>query len=279
MREERWTFRGLPFGGLSWGEPTGVPTVLLHGFLDHAGSWARVAAGLPGFLVAPDLRGHGHSAWVGPGETYHFPEYLADLDALVDHLGGRVSLVGHSMGGTLASIYAGARPGAVERLAAVDGLGLPDGGAQARDRMVQFLDGVRRTDTPSTRTTPPMPTLAVAADRLRRAWPGLDDPFALALAERGARPVEGGFAWRYDPRHRIRSAAPYRQDHHRQFLDAITCPVLSIHPERSPFAPADVDRLESAIRDLRVEILPNAGHMAQLDAPDALAMRLRAFLG
>lgn len=275
MNEARYTLRGLPFAALEWGEPAPEipPTLLLHGFLDHAGSWSRVAEQLDGHVVAFDLRGHGHSAWVGPGESYHFSEYLADVDALVTTLGGRVRLVGHSMGGTVATLYAGARPGAVERLAIVDGIGLPDGGAGARDRMVQFLDGIARVRNPR-----PYPTIAAAAERLLSTWSGLDPAWAISLAERGTRPVEGGFVWRYDPRHLVRAAVPYRQDQHLRFLVAIRCPVLSVHPEHSLFAAADVATLEAAILDLVVREVPGAGHMTQLDAPRALAAHLREFL-
>lgn len=272
-REVRHTLRGLPFAALEWGTPGGIPTLLVHGFLDHAGSWSRVAERLDGHVVALDLRGHGHSAWVGPGESYHFSEYVADVDALVAALGGRVRLVGHSMGGTVASIYAGARPAAVERLAIVDGMGLPDGGAGARDRMIQFLDGITRV-----RAHRPYPTLAAAAARLVTTWSGLDPAWALELAERGTRPVEEGFVWRYDPRHLVRAPVPYRQDQHVRFLAAIACPVLSVHPERSLFAAADVAVCEGAIPDLVVREVAGAGHMTQLDAPLALAELLAAFL-
>ncbi|MDP2312578.1 MAG: alpha/beta hydrolase [Pseudomonadota bacterium] len=272
-REARYTLRGLPFAALEWGEPDGRPTVLVHGFLDHAGSWARVAERLGGHVVALDLRGHGHSTWIGPGESYHFPEYVADIDALVTALGGRIRLVGHSMGGTIASLYAGARPDAVERLAIVDGLGLPDGGGGARDRMVQFLDGIARS-----RPHRPYPTIDAAAARLQSTWSGLDAAWALELAARGTRAVEGGFVWRYDPRHLVRAAVPYRQDQHLRFLAEIRCPVLSVHPERSLFAPADIGVLEGAIPDLRIQEVPGAGHMTQLDAPAALAAHLVPFL-
>lgn len=287
-RETRYTLRALPFAALEWGEPAlseggaseggvsegAVPTLLLHGFLDHAGSWSRVAEQLSGHVVALDLRGHGRSAWVGPGESYHFAEYLADLDALVTTLGGRVRLVGHSMGGSIASIYAGARPEAVDRLAIVDGIGLPDGGAGARDRMVQFLDGIARV-----RPHRAYPTVAAAAARLVATWSGLDPAWALELAERGTRPVDEGFVWRYDPRHLVRAPVPYRQDQHLRFLTAIRCPVLSVHPERSLFSASDVALLEAAIPDLVVRKVPGAGHMTQLDAPLALAGLLDSFLG
>ncbi|MFN7144999.1 MAG: alpha/beta fold hydrolase [Myxococcota bacterium] len=271
MTERTWSLRGLTFGGLVWGDAVGVPTVFLHGFLDHAGSWERVAAGLDGHRIALDLRGHGRSDWIAPGGSYHFPEYVADLDALVDVLGGRVRLVGHSMGGTVASLYAGAGPDAVDRLVIVDGIGSLDGGAAARDRMVQFLDGIKRV-----RALTPHPTVEDAARRLRATWPGLDDARALALARRGTRPTEGGVTWSYDPRHRVRAPAPYRQDQHVHLLAAIRCPVLSVHPEHSLFAAEDVARLEAAVPDLRVAHVPG-GHMVPLDAPEALASVIRSF--
>jgi pimeloyl-ACP methyl ester carboxylesterase len=273
MRERTWSLRGLRFAGLEWGEPSDAPVVFLHGFLDHAGGWARVARDLGRGALALDLRGHGQSAWVGPGETYHFAEYIADLDALVQALGGRVVLVGHSMGGTLGSMYAGARPECVERLAILDGLGLPDGGAGSRERLVAFRDAAR---TPH--EARPMASVEEAASRLRRSWTALDEAFALALARRGTREVEGGVVWSYDPRHRARSAVPYRQDQHLSLLREITCPVLSIHPEHCLFAAEDVGRLEAGIRDLRVVTIAGAGHMLQLEAPELVARHLRGFL-
>lgn len=267
-----WSLRGKAFGGLQWGTPT-EPLVLLHGFLDHAGGWDRVARRLGRGSMALDHRGHGRSAWVGPGETYHFAEYVADLDALVDALGGRVRLVGHSMGGTVASVYAGARPDRVAALVVLDGLGLPDGGAGARTRMVEFLDGAR-----APRPERVMVDEAEAAMRLTRAYPGLDAEFARELAQRGTRPVPGGLAWAYDPRHRSRSAVPYRQDQHQRFLEAIRCPVLSIHPEHSPFAVEDVARVEACIPDLRLATVAGAGHMLPLDAPEAVASLIEEFL-
>lgn len=275
MHETRYTPRGPGLAALEWGGPAddAVPTVLLHGWLDHAGSWARVAEALPGWRVAPDWRGHGRSDWVPEGQSYHFPEYVADLDALVAHLGGRVRLVGHSMGGTVATMFAGARPDAVERLVIVDGLGVPDGATQALDRMRRFLDGLR---TPRASRT--MPDLETAARRLREVHPFLDDAWARELAARGTRLAGDGLAWAWDPRHLLRSPVPYRQDQHALFLRAIRCPTLSIHPERSPFATEDVARLEGNLARHRVLRIPDAGHMVHLERPSAVAQAIAAFL-
>lgn len=272
MRETTWTLRGQPFAALEWGDRDGTPIVFLHGYLDSAGLWEGVAERLDGWRLALDQRGHGRSMHAGPGQTYFFPEYLADLDALLAELGRPVHLVGHSMGGTVATMYAGARPERVVSVASLDGLGLPDGATDTRERLVAFLDGASRT-RPHRR----FGTLADAALRLRTAVPTLDEAWALRIAERVTEPDGDGVRWRWDPRHRIRGPIPYRQAHHVQLLVALRCPVLSLHPERSPFASADVAALESAIPDLRVVEIPGAGHALHVDAPGLVAEALRAF--
>ena len=113
-------------------ETPGRPAVLLlHGFLDHAWTWEPVVdaglgdAGLR--LIAPDLRGHGDSDWVGPGGYYHFVDYLADVHELVALAAPRqLSIVGHSMGGSVAAYYAGSYPERVHKLALLEGLGPPE---------------------------------------------------------------------------------------------------------------------------------------------------------
>jgi pimeloyl-ACP methyl ester carboxylesterase len=272
VTETRWLLRGLEFAALEWGERVGRPTILLHGYLDHAGAWSRVAEALPGWRLALDQRGHGRSPHQDSGTTYHFPEYLADLDALVDRTGPAV-LVGQSMGGTVASMYAGARPDRVAGLVIIDGLGLPDASQHAADRVVDFLDGVAHPPVAKV-----FPSLAAAAARLRHSNPFLDEAWALELAERGTVATNGGRTWSFDPVHRVRGALPYQQDRHRQLLSRVRCPVLCIRPELSPFSPADVEAVASAIVDRRNLDLPGVGHMAHLQAPGEVASAVAAFL-
>jgi pimeloyl-ACP methyl ester carboxylesterase len=96
---------------------------LVHGWLDHAGSFDRLAPLLPGRTVAYDQRGHGDSSWAGAGAFYHFVDYVADLDGLVGALDaqGPIRLVGHSMGGAVALFYAALRPERVAHLTLLDG--------------------------------------------------------------------------------------------------------------------------------------------------------------
>src|SRR5690606_17454861 len=99
---------------------------------------------LPGRVIAPDQRGHGLSEHVGRGGFYHFWDYVSDLDALVGSLERPVDLVGHSMGGTVACLYASLRPEAVRRLVLVEGLGPPDASGELLRRPRRFLDDRHR---------------------------------------------------------------------------------------------------------------------------------------
>jgi pimeloyl-ACP methyl ester carboxylesterase len=268
--ETRRTLRGLDVCTLEWGAPrdaSDVPVVLVHGWADHAGTWAEVAPRLGRWCVAPDLRGHGHSGWCGLSETYHVAEYVADLDALVTALGGRAHVVGHSLGGTVVTLWAGARPERALSVTVVDGLGLPDAGEGAVTRMREFLDGVA-AGPPAHR---PFGVVDEAAGRLRAAHPFLASSEAAALAERGTVAREERRVWAWDPRHRLRSPTPYRQDVHARFLASITAQVLLVRPARSPFTVEDFERLRAAMPRARVREVPDAGHMVQLEAPEVVA--------
>jgi pimeloyl-ACP methyl ester carboxylesterase len=266
--------RGLEVAGLEWGSPSGrdAPVVLVHGWLDHAGTWSEVARWLDAWCVAPDLRGHGRSGWCGPADTYHVAEYVADLDALVTALGGRAHVVGHSLGGAVASLWAGARPERALSVTLVDGLGLADAADSAVTRMVEFLDGVSAARTPR-----PMADLDEAARRLCASHTFLTEERARELAERGTRAEPGGgVAWAWDPRHRLRSPTPYRSDTHARFLARITCPVVVVRPERSPFDSAHLAQLMSALARADLVEVPGAGHMVPLEAPEAVAAAVSA---
>lgn len=273
MTESSWILRGMPFAVMEWGTRTGRPIVLLHGYLDSAVAWSDVVSRLAGWRLALDHRGHGRSAHTAPGHGHFFPEYLADLDALLAQLPGPVDLVGHSMGGTIATMYASVRPEAVRRVVSVDGLGLRDGLDETRGRLLAFLDGQR--SPPDHRA---FASVDEVAERLRRRTPALSESLAMRMALHTTRATPEGVEWRFDPRHRLRGALPYRQDQHLMLLRELRCPVLSVRPEHSPFADEDVRRLEAAIPDLRVVQVPGAGHMVHLEQGALVGDVIAAFL-
>lgn len=272
MTETTYQIHGRTYAAVEWGQPGGAPIVFLHGFLDQAGSWRDVAKDLPGWRLALDQRGHGRSAHVPPGESYHFADYLADLDALSRQV-GPMHLVGHSMGGTVASMYAGARPDRALSLVIVDGLGLQDSTNEAVERTVHFLD-----DMASQPRNKVFPSIDAAIMRLRSANPHLSDEYALYLASRITYKVEGGFSWTWDARHRMRGAIPYRHDHHGQFLRRITCPVLSVRPEFTPFQAQNISIVEANIPQMQHVQILGASHMVHLEKPSELSAAIASFL-
>jgi pimeloyl-ACP methyl ester carboxylesterase len=276
--DEWWFRRGpraLPLRVCEWGgDRGGTPVVVLHGFLEQGAAWDAVAGRLGRRVVAPDQRGHGRSGHVGTGAGYPFWDYVGDLDGLVEHLGGVVDLVGHSMGGTVAALFAGARPESVRRLVLVEGLGPPDATAEAVERGRAFLASLR--DPPRHGA---VASVDEAAERIRRGVPSLSIAEARALAERTLRSEDGGFRWTWDASHRGRSPVPFQTVLFGAFLTEIRCPVLLIDGENSMF------RIKPDLAERRAKVphavhvgIPGAGHLVHHDAPEALAAAITSFL-
>ena len=232
--ELRIEANGLEHRALCWG--TSGPTVfLVHGFADAAATWDEVAPVLArkARVVAPDLRGFGRGARAPRGSYYHFPDYVADLADLVDALapGEPITLVGHSMGGVVATLYAAAFPERVVRFANLEGLGppahdLPTGAM----RMRTWIDGVRaltKKERGQDAARAPM-SLADARRRLGighpRVAPEILDRKLPYLVEG----VEGGVRWLFDPLHRTTAPVPFFTELFAAYARRITCPVLFV---------------------------------------------------
>jgi pimeloyl-ACP methyl ester carboxylesterase len=261
-------------------EPSGATVVLLHGFMDSGATWDLVAAGLVGRghqVYAPDFRGFGGSDRVAGGGYYHFPNYVADLDALVDQLEpSRLILVGHSMGGTVATIYTGAKPDRVERLVLMEGLGPPDMDASvAVVRMRSWLADLRKDRSPQ-----PLASAEAALTRLALFHPRVDDQVLASRADLLSRSrADGTLTWAFDPLHRSTSPTAFRAAELKAFLAEIHCPVLFIDGGPSGWHPPDEqDRLDALPTPPRRLELADAGHMMHWTAPGACARAIAEFI-
>jgi len=274
---------GLPLCLCHWGPALDAarserpPVLILHGFLEQGAAWhpvaERLAAAIGRPIVAPDHRGHGRSGHVGPAQHYHFWDYVGDVQAIVDHLGGRVDLVGHSMGGTMASLFAGSRPEAVRRLVLVEGLGPPDLEAVQLQLARQFLDS-RRTLRPH----PVMADVDEAAKRMQRFNRSLDDETARRLAGRLTKAQGEGVTWGWDARHRARNPYPFQDRLFLGFLEAIEAPTLLVDGAESSYAKATPGPRIEAVRAVERRWIQGAGHLLHHDRPEALADVIGAFL-
>jgi pimeloyl-ACP methyl ester carboxylesterase len=263
---------------LRGGTPGGPPLLCLHGWLDNAASFLPLAPHLSTFdLVALDLPGHGASAHRAPGHDYAFIDWVHDaLDAL-DGLGwARASLLGHSMGGAIASMVAAAAPEHVQRLALIEALGpIAAGPAQAGARLRDAVAARRAWQPRPSRVIADLDT-AVAA---RLAASPMQPQAARLIVERNLRRVEGGWAWRSDPRLTLPSALRLGEETVQSLLRAIAAPVLVIAAEPSPpYFSADVRAARLAcLADGRVQVFEGGHHLHMEQAP-MLAPILREFL-
>lgn len=256
--------------------------VLLHGMLENAWAWeTTVEAGLLGafHLVSVDFRGHGDSDRVGSGGEYHISDHIGDLHDLVPQVArARVSLVGHSLGGAVAGLYAGAMPERVHRLALLEGTGLPKPGAGPA-RATRWLRDRERVRSRPQRS---YASLDEAAARLRQTDATLPYQLALRLAEKGTRLGDDGRRrFKHDPRLTAGRPEAFDPELARLFWAEVRCPVLIVEGERSEMRlPADEGKRRwSAFRDWRHALVADAGHMIQRDQPAAVAGLLRGFLG
>jgi len=272
---------GLSYHFLEWGQGDHT-VVLIHGFLDNAWGWqAVVDAGLGAGLhvVAPDLRGHGDSEWIGPGGYYHFLDYLADLHELIAEVGrARVSLVGHSMGGSVAAYCAGAFPERVHKLAVLEGLGPPESKEPMPARVALWLDAWKRV-----RERPPKSYASVdeAAERIRAHDPLVSPELARFLAEKGTTPALGGrLRFKHDPLHATPGPYGFSVAVAESFWRRVRCPTLLVVGAQSLMrhAPAEEERRMACFAHARRVTLDGTGHMMQRHQPAALAAVLRTFL-
>ena len=282
--------RGLELAYHTWGDPRGAPVVCIHGFMDHGRSFAFMAEHLPegSFVIAPDMRGHGHSGWVGAGGYYHFYDYFDDLRVLVDHLGlARFSVVAHSMGGSVAAGLVALMPERVDALVLLEGMGPPFVDlADQPLRLKAWTDALRKKSCVGgveerRRSRRPLGSVKDAAERLRAANPRLTPARAEALAHTFTEPAEGGaqVVWRQDPLHRTPSAKPFLRAEAEALWRRITCPVLSLVGAESPWRPDDLAERHAVLADVRVAAVPGAGHNIHHDAPELLARAVAAWVG
>jgi pimeloyl-ACP methyl ester carboxylesterase len=273
---------GLAYHVLEWGadEPHDHTVLLLHGFLDLAWGWrATVEAGLAGrfHVIAPDMRGHGDSDRVGAGGYYYFADYVADVHELVKSLARkRLSIVGHSMGGSIASYYTGSFPARVEKLALLEGLGPPPQAPPSPERVQAWLAAWERVRNATPRS---YASVEEAAARLREHDHLLGAELSLELAEHGTiDDGSGRLRFKHDPLHATQGPYGFQLDWAMRFWRAITCPVLLVEGDQSVFRTGDAEARIACFSNAQKSVLPGAGHMMQRHQPAALARILDDFL-
>lgn len=267
-----------------WGPPGAPLLFMLHGLLDVSASFQFVVDALSREwrVIAPDWRGFGQSQW--NNHCYWFPDYVADLDALLAHYSpdAPARLVGHSLGGNAVCLYAGIRPQRVARVATLEGFGLPvSDPIEAPERYAKWLDQLRAG-----------PGFTRYADRvklgarLQRANPRLTPDQAAFMAKHiGQENAEKMLVIAADPYHRMTTPTLFHLEDAKACWRRITAPVLWIVARHSHVSEwfvgeqgeADFRDRIACFRDIRVEQVEDAGHNMHHDQPEWVARRLEEF--
>ena len=277
------TLRGLRYHVRTWGDAGAPKLFLLHGWMDVSASFQFLVDAFQRdwYVIAPDWRGFGLTAWAPGG--YWFPDYYADLDALLDiyQPDAPALLVAHSMGGNVATTYAGLRPERVAKLVSLEGFGSSrTHGDDAPKRYARWLDQLREP--------PPFKSYAsfdTVAARLKKNNPRLTDDKAHFLAQHWAKETAPGVvSLNSDPKHKLVNPVLNRLDEILSCWRHITAPVLWVSGAQSG-APgwradtaAQLTERKTAIKHFSEATLEDCGHMMHHDQPVRLAAIIEAFL-
>jgi pimeloyl-ACP methyl ester carboxylesterase len=255
-----------PFGelaALQWDDTGAPPLLALHGWLDNAASFARLAPLLATHrrVIALDLPGHGHSAHLPQG--VHRYNNLDQVDHVLDFADAlkfeRFDLLGHSLGAGIASLTAAAAPTRIGKLALIEGLGpLADDGSQT---LARWRDAHAQRET--SRRPPRVFASIDAAIAVRVAAGGLDAQEARPIVERNLREAENGYRWCSDPRLRLTTPTRIEEMQLRRVIAGIAAPTLLLLAEpATPYLPSALMEARAAcVADIRVEHLAGPHHL------------------
>ena len=267
VEEIRLSLPHIELAAHIFGPEDGLPVIALHGWLDNANSFARLAPRLSGLrIVALDFAGHGHSDHRPQGAGYSLADYAFDVLCVAEQLGWKqFALLGHSLGAIVSVVIAGSFPERVTRLALIDGIVLRTGAeADAAERMGQALQA--QLDLQHKRKSV-HPTLDRAIEARMKGMVAVSREAAEFLAQRGLMPVPGGYSWRSDSRLTLPSPLRLSDEQAMSFVRRVSCPTTLVVAEQGMLASHSdlLDRLP-----FNLERLPGGHHLHINDEAGAI---------
>jgi len=269
---------------VDWGNPDAPPLLLIHGGRDHARSWDWVAEELRDdwHIIAPDLRGHGDSAW-SPDGNYEMSAFVYDIAQLIHQLNlAPVSIIAHSMGGNIATRYAGLYPENIKKLVNIEGLGLSPAMQAERDALgiqKRFRQWIEDKRNAAGRTPKRYPNIEAAYERMKSENAYLTDEQARHLTVHGiSRNEDGTWSWKFDNYLNIWAMFDMPREDLLAIWEAITCPMLLLYGEKSWASNPEKDGRIEHFPTAKVVEYENAGHWLHHDQFDRFMADVKAFL-
>ena len=269
---------------VDWGNPDAPPLILVHGGQDHCRNWDWVAQDLRRdyHIIAPDLRGHGDSAY-SPSGDYSMSAYVYDLAQLIHQQRlAPVRIIAHSLGGNIALRFTGVYPEAVSKLVAIEGMGPSPAMLKERsvrtvaERMRAWVDEKRAL---AGRTPRRYASIEEALARMQAENRHLTPEQARYLTVHGVSQNEDGtYSWKFDNYVRSWSPVDVTTDEMHELWGNISCPTLLVYGKESWASNPEKDGRLQHFKNARVAAFEGAGHWVHHDRLDAFLAEVRAFL-
>lgn len=280
-REHFFVHDGLKIHYWEWGDPKEETYVFVHGIRDQGRSWEHFLAALMrrslpiNHAVALDLRGHGDSDWPPWNRGYQHEDFLVDLAGLLQRLDKEsVTIIGHSLGGSMALLYSGSFPERVKKLVLFESLGPY---ARADDELPNILAS-RLKGRDYIEIPYPHESLESAARALQKSFPLIPDHAALHMARYGTSFRGGRYRWKHDPMLRYRSSTAMSEGQIQAFIRRMTCPILFVYGTESEFIKSVRGSRVKLFANARIVPLEGAGHHIPHEKPEELADIVAPFL-
>ena len=279
MIEYKLLLAGCECSVAEW-NPDGKTIVLaLHGWLDNLATFETLASCMPEIrLIAIDFPGHGHSEHLESGKAYYFIDGLFLIDDLIEHFHlDSVNLLGHSMGGAIATIYAAIQPDRVKNLLLIEALGpvtSPD--SKAPENLTKALSQRRALKNKRKPVYPSFEQALAARAEVSEIEPKLIKP----LVERALTSIDGGYTWRADSRLRIPSPLRMSEAQLRCILPNILAKTLLIEAKSGLLQSANAEYIQQRkplVKHLEVHLLPGSHHL-HLEYPEEIASLVKEFI-
>ncbi len=284
--------RNLQYHVQVWGQPSPdkVPLVMVHGWMDVAASYQFVVDALDHdhYVIAPDWRGYGKTP-SGDVDNFWFPDYLADLDFLLDHYAPErtVNLVGHSLGGNVAMLYSGVRPERIRRLVNLEGFGMPPTTPDmAPARYARWMDELKKLHRGEL-DLKAYDAVSGVARRLMKTNPRLTQDKADWLAQHWAEQgSDGKWTIMGQPAHKIVNANLYQSEEVLALYRRLSMPVLAVEASDNSLnmwwngkytLEQYHERLKN-VPNVEIALIQDAGHMMHHDQPEVLAALIERFI-
>lgn len=266
-----------------WGNPNGIALVALHGWLDNMASFYPLIGDgkwldeLDLRFIAVDMAGHGYSSHRSADYGYPFYEYVVDLHDLIFALDlDKHILLGHSMGGGIATIYSGTEVADNLGLILIESLGpLTHEAENAPQQLLKHLNYRKQSkEKPPNKTYQSIKPIV----EMRASHSDISYQAAELILARNMKETNDGFVWRSDPRLNMPSTMYLSAEQVNAFIHNIQCPTQLLYAEDGPIKnyPVIEGRVE-LLNDVEVCAL-QGGHHLHMTEPESVRKNIIKFI-